>query len=439
MELSSWTLVGGGAAIGLIAGMWDKVKGFLHTFFSVAVVNVKIEGQVAYAVSMYIVRNFKRVRLGDIAVTGSNEYVRTESQNQLVAFKVFPNKSTMWRKGGRVIWVKSTWRGIQVSFFRASLNVDKFVHMAVCEFNATKRREGGSDRFFVARKQGTVGEKMSAALKALGPRNSDGPDKEEGFDSWGNVKADKYSAEPIGLKFDDIGQPFHEDAVEVLSLTEQALAAYEDIKKWRKNEQWYKRHMIPWKLNWHFTGPAGTGKTAYVRAIGQALNMPIFMMDVASMTNNDFVEAWVEALDWSPSIVLVEDIHASYEGPKRIADTGKEPGLTFDCLLNVLDGVENTDGIVTVITSNNIAKVDPALGGRYGHKGGERIHTRPGRVDRVVFFDILDEAGRNKMAERILDDFTTGKIRRIVSSGEGMTGAEFQDLCRRAAQGLNGI
>jgi len=38
------------------------------------------------------------------------------------------------------------------------------------------------------------------------------------------------------------------------------------------------------------------------------------------------------------------------------------PPLTFDCLLNCLDGVERADGIFTVITTNDLSKIDPALG-----------------------------------------------------------------------------
>jgi len=437
MDMSKWALLGGGAALGVVAGMWDKVKGIFHNISSIAVVNIKIEGQVAYAVSMYIVRNFKRGRLGDISVTGSNEYVRSEMQNQLVAFKVFPNKSTRWRRGWRIIWIRSMWRGVVVSFIRGTFDVDQFIFDAVKYFNATKRENGGSDRFFVTRKQGSVGEKMSAALKALGPQGKDGP-KEEGFDSWGDIKADKYSAQPVGWQFDDIGQPYHENAVDVLSLNKEALDAYTDIREWRRKEEWYKQHLIPWKLGQHYVGLAGTGKTALVRAIGQAENMPIFIFDLASMTNTDFVTAWGEAMDWSPCIVLIEDIHKVYEGGKRVADTGEEAGLTFDCLLNVLDGVENTDGIVTIITSNDITKVDPTLGGTHGLKDGVEPRTRPGRVDRVVHFGVLDLPGREKMATRILDEVSNEKKKEIVKGGEDMTGAEFQDLCRRVAQGLNG-
>ena len=53
--------------------------------------------------------------------------------------------------------------------------------------------------------------------------------------------------------------------------------------------------------------------------------------------------------------------------------------LTFDCLLNCLDGVERTDGIFTIISTNDISKVDPALGQPRKMPDGvlEFISTRP--------------------------------------------------------------
>jgi len=437
MEISGLTMVGGAAAVGLVVGMWEKVKGFLHNLSSVAVVNVSVEGAAAYAMSMYIVRHFKRFKFGDVSVTGVNEYVRPEKQNQLIAFKVFPNKGTFWRKGRRLIWVKSKWRGVQVSFLRGTFNTDKFIFEAIQFFNASKKHEEGSDRFFVVRKQGTVGEKMSAALKAMTSQQKEG-ESPEGFDTWGDMKADKYSSQPVGWEFDDIGQPFREDAIDVLSLSPEVMAAYADIKDWRGKEKWYKDHMIPWKLGQLYTGLAGTGKTVTVRAIGQDMNMPIFIMDIASMTNNDFVEAWAEVMDWSPCIVLIEEIGKIYDGTKRIADTGEEPGLTFDCLLNVLDGVENTDGIITIMTANDITKVDPTLGGMKGVKHGDEERTRPGRIDRVVHFDVLDEEGCVKMATRILDEYSEEVRQEVVREGIGMTGADFQNLCRKRARHMNG-
>ena len=56
------------------------------------------------------------------------------------------------------------------------------------------------------------------------------------------------------------------------------------------------------------------------------------------------------------------------------------PPLTFDCLLNCLDGVERADGIFTIITTNDIGKIDPALGQpRKLPDGTHGVHLAPGR------------------------------------------------------------
>ncbi len=435
MEIGSLGLVGVGALIGFLAGAWEKVKGLLHNIASVAVVSTTFKEQGAYAASMYLTSHFKRLRLGDISVCASNEYVRPEQQNQLVAFKVIPAKGSLWRMRGsrRIVFAKSGWRSVVISFIRGTFNPDHFITATMGHFNDAKRHDGDTDRFFVVRKQGTIGDKVPEGMQVGSGSESK---QDSSVNEWGDVKTDKYSSEPVGWKFEDIGEPHRKNAVNMLSLSDEALAAYEDIKVWRAKEKWYKERFIPWKLGWSFVGLPGTGKTAFLRAVGQDMNMPVFIFDIASMTNKDFVKAWEEALDWSPCIVLVDNIHAIYRGTERIANTGDEPALTFDCFLTVLDGVDNTDGIVLVITTNDESALDHTLGGKHLAPGVDERHLRPGRVDRVVHFDILDEKGRFKMARRIIE--AERAIRKAVDEGDGMTGAEFQDLCRRKALGLNG-
>lgn len=442
MEIGGLTIGVGLAAVGLLIGLWGHIRSFAHNIASMVVVNITVDQTASSAVAMYVLRNFRRLRVGDVAVVGKNEYVRSVQQNQLVALKVFPAQATCWFKGWKPLWIKRGWEGLTVSFLRGTFGVNRLVFDALQEFNDLKKLNDKFDRFFVARKQGTVGEKLSTSLKSM---NSD-KSSEDAVHHQG-MSVDKYNSELIGWEFGDVGQPLREDAVDVLSLSKEALDAYSDIQDWRSRENWYKDHSVPWKLGWLLSGIPGTGKTAFARAIGQSCNMPIFILDLASMTNTDFVEAWSEVMDWSPCIVLIEDIHAIYEGSKRIADIGKEAGLTFDCLLNVLDGIENTDGIITIITTNDVDAVDSTLGGTYGVEG-EPGHRRPGRVDRVVHFDVLDVPGREKMACRILDELSESEIERAVEAGEGMTGAEFQDFCRRlicsgssgtSAQGQEGL
>jgi hypothetical protein len=105
-----------------------------------------------------------------------------------------------------------------------------------------------------------------------------------------------------------------------------------------------------------------------------------------------------------PCIALIEDIDNVFHGRENIsrkhgmmsflmaskkkdgeADQPPPSPLTFDCLLNCLDGVDRCDGVFTIVTTNSIDKIDPALGQPRKLPDGtvEFISSRPGRIDKA--------------------------------------------------------
>jgi SpoVK/Ycf46/Vps4 family AAA+-type ATPase len=183
--------------------------------------------------------------------------------------------------------------------------------------------------------------------------------------------------------------------------------------------------LIPHKRGWLLYGKPGTGKTSFVRALAQEMDVPIFVYDISTMSNNDFLDRWENALEDTPCIVLFEDIDSVFDGRKNLS---KNPGaMTFDCLLNCIDGIENTDGIFAVVTTNHIEKIDSAI----GIPNGDGISTRPGRIDRAIEMKNPDEDGRRKIAKRILENYE--HIEDIIQQGSNDTGAQFQERCARLA------
>ena len=150
--------------------------------------------------------------------------------------------------------------------------------------------------------------------------------------------------------------------------------------------------------------------------------MPIFIFDLPTMSNQDFVEAWAGARDWAPCMVLFEDLDAVFEHRKNITDSGMQVKLTFDCLLNTLDGVENSEGMLIIVTTNNIGKLDSAL-------TGNGQGSRPGRINKVIHFGHLTEAGKEKMAKRILAGLPQTQWKDILNHDGKYTGAQFQEMC----------
>ena len=144
------------------------------------------------------------------------------------------------------------------------------------------------------------------------------------------------------------------------------------------------------------------------------------------------MKAWSEMQMNVPCIALIEDIDNVFHGRENVArknfgmfgvmmgpakkdanqDDDKNrglmtPPLTFDCLLNCLDGIERSDGIFTVVTTNDIGKIDPALGQPRKLPNGEVefISTRPGRVDKAVELGHMENGDKKKLARRILGGY----------------------------------
>lgn len=134
-----------------------------------------------------------------------------------------------------------------------------------------------------------------------------------------------------------------------------------DLDEFLKGYEKYKKLNIPYKRGYLFYGQPGNGKTSLGSAIAGYLNRNVCYLNLSTiLTDNDLQLLFKNLLD--DSILVIEDIDASFDGRKPI---GK---VTMSNLLNCLDGVFYKEGLITIVTTNSIEKLDPAL-------------IRPGRID----------------------------------------------------------
>ena len=178
-----------------------------------------------------------------------------------------------------------------------------------------------------------------------------------------------------------------------------AQETFQDLKTFLQNQNWYFSRGVPYRRGYIFYGPPGSGKTSLALALAGELNMSICMLNFGEKRLND--ENLIRFMEKIPlnSILLIEDVDSIFAD--RISVGGERgTSLSFSGLLNALDGIRSKDGVIVIMTTNHIEKLDPAL-------------LRPGRADVHVRFDYAKEEQIRRMflkfyleeKEEMINDF----------------------------------
>jgi hypothetical protein len=418
----------GGAFIGTLAALWTKIKNIFVRIKNLCLCNIIISNKdLRLLVLTYLYNQFKCGKFTSYTFVGKSEYIRKLERNRLVAYELLPKETTIWRKGWKILLTKpmdtsyNLYSPFSITFIRGTFNVDSFIEDAI-KTSLLFLENPKIDRFYIIKMAGSIGSRDPGE-----PRPSDEKVESRGATEETPVHS-KYDARPVCWEREELGIPKKKEPINFLSLSSDKLSAIDEARKWKNSEKWFKSKGVPWKRGWLLWGKPGTGKTAFTRALAQDLNIPIISFDLSTMNNNDFRKCWDESMRYLPAIFLFEDIDAIFEGRKNISCSKMNQGLSFDCFLNTLDGIESTEGVFIIVTTNNIDAIDPALGNPLNG-----ISTRPGRIDKLLHFDILDEEGREKMARRVFDGVNREKWKHILEEGKNDTGAQFQGRCSKLA------
>lgn len=147
-----------------------------------------------------------------------------------------------------------------------------------------------------------------------------------------------------------------------------------------KTATWYWKHGLPFRRSYLFYGPPGTGKTSTIQLIASMFRLNCCFLSVVNskFSNQDLADA-LSSIRPNPILVL-EDVDSLFDENRQSKGS---TSLTFSGMLNALDGVISREGVLTIMTTNFIDRLDGAL-------------IRGGRVDRRFAFALpeLDELKR---------------------------------------------
>jgi hypothetical protein len=480
---ASWFGAGAlaGVGIGIISTCWQKLKSFAWRILSYAIVQVEVvDESTGNALLAYLLNNYQRSRVYDRSYSSNYEYTRKDGKYGIIPFEYLGNKTLTFWKGWKPLifgthqtqpqnnnnnsggWYQSYNKPSStktLTFLRGTFDPEEIIKSA-CEarnqLSWNTDKDSKQRRFFI--------RKVPNPAHAQGATASYSAGTGIAWYQEGHYRLLKHNPWELGKAH--IGG---KKALDYLIFPDRIKRLIREIQIWRSNRDWYMERGLPWKRGWILYGPPGTGKTALVRAFAEDEDMPLFVFSLGELMNTELQRSWEEMQAHVPCIALFEDMDNVFHGRNNVAgnnlgfgkilgamappQNGNNPNngqqqeqhtpklgmLSFDCLLNCIDGVEKSDGIFTIITTNDISKIDPALGQPRRLPDGtlEFISSRPGRIDKAIELTYMEHLDKLIMADRILKEYPEGLEQMLVFLDKyhdlQETPAQFQERCSQLA------
>jgi SpoVK/Ycf46/Vps4 family AAA+-type ATPase len=187
-----------------------------------------------------------------------------------------------------------------------------------------------------------------------------------------------------------------------------------DFELFFKREDWFRQHNLPYRRGYLFWGSPGNGKSATIRVMAAHPHIQPYALDLSDSEekNKLVLHLFEKAAANTPALVILEDLDRAFptEGKRT-----QERTVSFQTLLNCLDGVGSQDGVIVVATANDPTCLDPA------------ILKRPGRFDRVVQFRNPDPDLRRQYYQRLSPNLAGEVFEIAMRKTEGFSFAQLRE------------
>ena len=187
-----------------------------------------------------------------------------------------------------------------------------------------------------------------------------------------------------------------------------------DFEIFFEREDWFRQHNLPYRRGYLFWGSPGNGKSATLRVMAAHPHIRSYTLDLSDKEEKsaDVLHLFQRAAENTPALVVIEDLDRAFptEGKRT-----KERTVSFQTLLNCLDGIGTQDGVIVVATANDPTCLDAA------------ILKRPERFDRVVQFRNPDPDLRREYYKRLSPVLTGEPFEIAIEKTEGFSFAQLRE------------
>ncbi|PRQ47535.1 putative ATPase, AAA-type, core, AAA-type ATPase domain-containing protein [Rosa chinensis] len=207
----------------------------------------------------------------------------------------------------------------------------------------------------------------------------------------------------------------------------------DDLDRFVKRRELYKKVGKAWKRGYLLYGPPGTGKSSLIAAMANYLKFDIYDLELSSIYGDSELRRVLLSTS-NRSIVVVEDIDCSVQiknresaQPSKIPPThpSRDCKFTLSGLLNFIDGLWSCcgDERIIVFTTNHKERLDPAL-------------LRPGRMDLHIHLSYCTPSGFRILASNYLGIHESsphhlfGEIESLIESTEVTPAAVAEELMK---------
>ncbi|XP_042392931.1 AAA-ATPase At3g50940-like [Zingiber officinale] len=170
---------------------------------------------------------------------------------------------------------------------------------------------------------------------------------------------------------------------------EMKRAVVEDLDRFVRRKEYYRKIGRAWKRGYLLYGPPGTGKSSLIAAMANFLHFDVYDLGLSEVNSNSELRTLMMSTT-NRSILVVEDIDCSMEMQQNREDRATttpaaeedRERVTLSGLLNFVDGLWSSaaDERIIVFTTNYKDRLDPAL-------------LRPGRMDMHIHMGYCTPCG----------------------------------------------